>query len=299
MYLKATAPQQQRAQRRAQQPAYASPEIVKTKLDRTSAEVKRNYRSGPLYPEATFGKQLDDVVGGKPLDDTTKEIIRRLGVTPLEYFTQQNDKHAPGKPLPAPVLEKLKELDKVSLALPVSGGGSMGLGMITPNMARAQRLWNAIQPRQNSQTTMPNSTAPIASSNAGVKLRGAIIGNESGGDYNIVNPDSGAIGIGQVMPANVPSWTAKFYGRQLTPAQFRNNKAAQDAVVNGQLQEYYDQEIKAGYPQNIAVRRAASTWYSGQARLYDSNKAETYNGRRYPSIREYTTDILNRFLRGN
>jgi hypothetical protein len=155
LYLKATAPQQQRAQRRAQQPAYASPETVKSKLDRTSAEVKRNYRSGPLYPEATFGKQLDDVVGGRPLDDTTKEIIRRLGVTPLEYFTQQNDKHAPGKPLPAPVLEKLKELDKVSLALPVSGGGSMGLGMITPDMARAQRLWNAIQPRPNSSLTPP------------------------------------------------------------------------------------------------------------------------------------------------
>jgi hypothetical protein len=155
LYLKATAPQQQRAQRRAQQPAYASPETVKSKLDRTSAEVKRNYRSGPLYPEATFGKQLDDVAGGRPLDDTTKEIIRRLGVTPLEYFTQQNDKHAPGKPLPAPVLEKLKELDKVSLALPVSGGGSMGLGMITPDMARAQRLWKAIQPRPNSSLTPP------------------------------------------------------------------------------------------------------------------------------------------------
>ena len=155
LYLKATAPQQQRAQRRAQQPAYASPETVKSKLDRTSAEVKRNYRSGPLYPEAILGKQLDDVAGGRPLDDTTKEIIRRLGVTPLEYFTQQNDKHAPGKPLPAPALEKLKELDKVSLALPVSGGGSMGLGMITPDMARAQRLWNAIQPRPNSSLTPP------------------------------------------------------------------------------------------------------------------------------------------------
>jgi hypothetical protein len=155
LYLKATAPQQQRAQRRAQQPAYASPETVKSKLDRTSAEVKRNYRSGPLYPEAILGKQLDDVAGGRPLDDTTKEIIRRLGVTPLEYFTQQNDKHAPGKPLPAPALEKLKELDKVSLALPVSGGGSMGLGMITPDMARAQRLWKAIQPRPNSSLTPP------------------------------------------------------------------------------------------------------------------------------------------------
>ena len=175
VFLKAAAPQQQRAQRRAQQPAYASPEIVKTKLDRTSAEVKRNYRSGPLYPEATFGKQLDDVVGGRPLDDTTKEIIRRLGVTPLEYFTQQNDKHAPGKPLPAPVLEKLKELDKVSLALPVSGGGSMGLGMITPNMARAQRLWNAIQPRPNSSLTppanpiLPEPTGPVTGKVASIR----------------------------------------------------------------------------------------------------------------------------------
>jgi hypothetical protein len=175
LYLKATAPQQQRAQRRAQQPVYASPEIVKTKLDRTSAEVKRNYRSGPLYPEAIFGKQLDDVVGGRPLDDTTKEIIRRLGVTPLEYFTQQNDKHAPGKLLPAPVLEKLKELDKVSLALPVSGGGSMGLGMITPNMARAQRLWNAIQPRQNSSLTppanpiLPEPTGPVTGKVASIR----------------------------------------------------------------------------------------------------------------------------------
>lgn len=155
LYLKATAPQQQRAQRRALQPAYASPETVKTKLDRTSAEVKRNYRSGPLYPEPIFGKQLDDVMGNKPLDDTTKEIIRRLGVTPLEYFTQQNEKHAPGRPLPAPVQEKLKELDKVSLTLPVSGGGSMGLGMITPDMARAQRMWRALQ-----NTSSPSLNPP-------------------------------------------------------------------------------------------------------------------------------------------
>jgi len=159
LYLKATAPQQQRAQRRAQQPAYASPETVKSKLDRTSGDVKRNYRSGPLYPMPVFGKQLDDIMENKPIDDSTKEIIRRLGVTPLEYFTQQNDQHNPGKPLPAPVLEKLKALDKVSLALPVSGGGSMGLGMITPDMARAQRLWKAIQP-PTPQPTMSSPSLP-------------------------------------------------------------------------------------------------------------------------------------------
>ena len=173
LYLKATAPQQQRAQRRAQQPAYASPETVKTKLDRTSGDVKRNYRSGPLYPMPVFGKQLDDIMENKPVDDSTKEIIRRLGVTPLEYFTQQNDQHNPGKPLPAPVLEKLKALDKVSLALPASGGNSSGLGMITPDMARAQRLWKAIQPPTPQPTmsspSLPEPTGSVTGKAASIK----------------------------------------------------------------------------------------------------------------------------------
>ena len=199
LYLKATAPQQQRAQRRAQQPAYASPETVKSKLDRTSAEVKRNYRSGPLYPEAILGKQLDDVAGGRPLDDTTKEIIRRLGVTPLEYFTQQNDKHAPGKPLPAPALEKLKELDKVSLALPASGGGSSGLGMITPDMARAQRLWQAIQP----PTPQPTMSDSIATNNSG-SSNGLLALIRSGeGSWNSVNRGT----AGDSSPINLVSMT--------------------------------------------------------------------------------------------
>jgi hypothetical protein len=301
VYTKFTAPQQQRAQKKAGESPYNSTQEVRSRLDRTSSEVKRVYRSGPLYPRPILSQQIDDIMSGKPIDDNTKEIIKRLGVTPLEYFTQQNSKHPKTEALPAPVQEKLKELGKVSLALPVSGGGSSGLGMITPDMARAQRMWSAMQNTFNPTPANPNSggAAPTASSNAGVKLRGAIIGKESGGNYGAVNPDSGAIGIGQIMPANIPSWTAKFYGRQLTPAQFKANRAAQDAVVNGQLQEYYDQQIKAGYSQNIAVRRAASIWYSGQAQLYDNSKPEFYNGQRYPSIREYTTDILNRFLRGN
>jgi len=200
LYLKATAPQQQRAQRRERQPAYASPETARTKLDRTSGEVKRNYRSGPLYPLPTFGKQLDDVMGNKPLDDSTKEIIRRLGITPLEYFTQQNDKHNPGGLLPAPVLEKLKALDKVSLALPVSGAGSMGLGMITPDMARAQRIWNAMQPRPNPQTTMPNSTAANSSGSSNGLL--ALI-RSGEGSWNSVNRGR----AGDSSPINLTSMT--------------------------------------------------------------------------------------------
>jgi hypothetical protein len=155
--------------------------------------------------------------------------------------------------------------------------------------------WNS----GNRGTTPAVAATPTSNSNAGRKLRVAIIGKESGGNYEILNPDSGAIGIGQVMPENVPSWTAKHYGQRLTPQQYRYNRAAQDAVVHGQLQEYYNNERAAGRSEAIAIRRAASTWYSGDPNKYDNNRVQTYKGRRYPSIREYTMDILRRYQRGN
>jgi hypothetical protein len=131
------------------------------------------------------------------------------------------------------------------------------------------------------------------------RLREAIVGKESGGNFSAVNPDSGALGIGQVMPANVPSWTQKHYGRRLTPKQFLANKEAQIAVVNGQMNEILQQQLKAGYDVATAIRRTASIWYSGQGNLFNDTKPQYTNGQRYPSIREYTFDILRRYNRSS
>lgn len=127
------------------------------------------------------------------------------------------------------------------------------------------------------------------------KLRRAIVGKESGGNFSAVNPDSGALGYGQVMPDNVGPWTQKHYGRRLTPQQFLASREAQLAVVNGQMGEIIQQQLAAGYKGATAIRRAASIWYSGQGRLYDDPRPQFYKGRRYPSIREYTLDILRRY----
>lgn len=127
------------------------------------------------------------------------------------------------------------------------------------------------------------------------RLRQAIVGKESGGNFSAVNPDSGALGYGQVMPYNVGPWTQKHYGRRLTPQQFLANREAQLAVVNGQIAEIVQQQLAAGYRGDIAIRRAASIWYSGRGNLYDDSKPQFYKGRRYPSIREYTLDILRRY----
>ena len=69
----------------------------------------------------------------------------------------------------------------------------MGLGLIMPDMARAQRMWSAMQPKPNTQVAMLNPT-PINGSNvlAGVirDLNGAdsfrgvsLIRNKRPGDY--------------------------------------------------------------------------------------------------------------------
>lgn len=130
------------------------------------------------------------------------------------------------------------------------------------------------------------------------RLRTAIVGKESGGSFSAVNPDSGALGYGQVMPRNVGPWTQEHYGRRLTPQQFLANREAQLAVVDGQIAKIVRQQQAAGYRGDIAIRRAASIWYSGNGNLYDNNRPQYYKGRRYPSIREYTLDILNRYKRG-
>ncbi len=123
------------------------------------------------------------------------------------------------------------------------------------------------------------------------KFRNAITSKESTNDYNVVNKDSGAIGIGQVMPENVGPWTQRYLGKQLTPEQFRASPEAQDAVIDGRFKDMITEQTQAGYSSDIAIRRAASEWYSGQPDLYNNTDPQG----KYPSINDYTLDVLDRY----
>lgn len=140
----------------------------------------------------------------------------------------------------------------------------------------------------------PNG-ARAGSGNSITALRRAIIGNESGGDFGAVNPQSGALGYGQVMPENVGPWTKAALGRSLSTSEFLNSPDLQIKTIDHKLQEYFQQEMKVtGGNSDLAIRRVASSWYSGDPSLYDDPKPQYYGGVEYPSIREYTTDILKR-----
>lgn len=106
---------------------------------------------------------------------------------------------------------------------------------------------------------------------------------ESGGDWEArgawVN-SSRAYGRYQVMDFNVGPWTAKYYGRRLTPEQFLRNRAAQETVARGRLKDYV--KWYGGY------RQAAAAWYSGDPSLHMSTSRQ----RSGPPIKTYVDQVL-------
>lgn len=105
---------------------------------------------------------------------------------------------------------------------------------------------------------------------------------ESGGNYNAVNPDSGARGAYQIMPKNWPSWSMEAG----LPSNAPMTKENQDRVARYKWGQYLEQFGD--------VRLAAAAWYAGPryAQLLKagriSRKAfERKQGGKYPSVSDY------------
>jgi len=112
----------------------------------------------------------------------------------------------------------------------------------------------------------------------------AIAEQESGGRYSAMGVMTGgdrAYGKYQIMGANIPSWTAKYYGKRLSPSQFLNSPAAQEATARGVLKSYYNK---------YGARGAASAWYSGSPNLDQSTKSQ-YGG---PSVKGYVDSVISK-----
>jgi hypothetical protein len=123
-------------------------------------------------------------------------------------------------------------------------------------------------------------------------LISSIVSQESSGNSSLKHPVSGALGMGQVLPSNLPEWTTETFGREVTPEQFLASQDIQYYVIRQKLLQYYLRGIKASSGDlYIAIRRVAAQWYSGRADAIDSVKPVATG----PSIQQYTFDILGRF----
>ena len=159
-----------------------------------------------------------------------------------------------------------------------------------------QRRKQAAQARaQNAAIRVDNliyrggaKTQPLPNYNGGrdfQRLVQAIAGKESGGNYGAVNPDSGAAGKYQIMPANFVGeggWDRDALGKDISLQQYLNNPRLQERIARSKLREYF---------QKYGAEGAASAWYSG-----DPNKWKTSKGPqgKYPSVYNYVMDIIKR-----
>ena len=143
--------------------------------------------------------------------------------------------------------------------------------------------------------TTPQNNAQI------IALRRAILGQESGGKFDAVNPHSGALGYAQLMPANVKAWGRQALGYAPSKREFLSKPELQLQIIDHKLRQYWQQELKTtGGDEQEAVLRVASRWYSGNANLYTSTRPQYYrakNGKhyRYPSISSYSWSVWRKY----
>lgn len=189
----------------------------------------------------------------------------------------------------------------------IAKSGASGIGDPHLDWRQRDRITDEHQPPQKQYLLWAlTGREPNANFTRIDMLRNAIIGQESAGDAAIVNEDSGALGLGQVMPENLAGdgrgWDYEALGRDLTPEEFLADPDAQTKIINHQLAKIFDAQVAAGKSEEEAVRRTAATWYSGDPNKADDATPQNWQGdpdKEYPSIKDYSDEVLARTARLN
>ena len=172
--------------------------------------------------------------------------------------------------------------------------GATYLGPQPEQLSQLDKLKIENQQLQNDKLRQDLNQLPnnLTGQNATLdQFASALIGQESGGNYNAVNERTGASGAFQIMPANWGPWSQEA-GLPAGAAQTPEN---QNKVANFKLQQYFN---KYGNWKDVA-----SVWYSG--RPFYQVEAEGWADRRQgptgaePSVRQYVNSVLARLPKEN
>lgn len=174
---------------------------------------------------------------------------------------------------------------------------AQAVGVFTPTLALGALTGSAGHLRSRFGKKNSDISEEIASEDGGniedtpeVNVSGreafinAIAGQESSGNYNAENEDTGAYGKYQILPSNWPAWAEEAGIGADAPRTPEN----QEIVARFKLGQYYDK---------YGARGAAIAWYGGEGALNYSdealNRKQGDNGE-YPSINEYADEVLGR-----
>lgn len=173
--------------------------------------------------------------------------------------------------------------DKFAAAGPRSAGnlgtswatGDTPGGATTPG-AVPTGAGDGAEPSYNPQGEVPTfarTAGTQASYDALEAAKHGISGNESGGRYDALGPDTGgdrAYGKYQIMGKNIPAWTRAALGKAMTPQEFLNNPEAQEKTFEHRF---------GGYMAKYGPEGAAAAWFSGSPKWQGVTKTDVLGTR--------------------
>lgn len=129
-------------------------------------------------------------------------------------------------------------------------------------------------------------------------MRTGTMNQESGGNTKARNGRTGATGLFQVMPANIPEWTRNTFGKAMSVEQFKDSPTAQVAVFNKYMGAYLEKaKSRSGGDTEKTIRMAAAAWYGGEGAMGKYDNAKRFRADE-PSFREYTSSVYNKTKKG-
>jgi murein DD-endopeptidase MepM/ murein hydrolase activator NlpD len=124
----------------------------------------------------------------------------------------------------------------------------------------------------------------------------AIVEQESGGDHTASNRASGkeAIGNTQVMEYNITPWSQQALGKRISISEFRASPELQRQISLYELYQISaEQMATSGMNTELAMRRVAAVWYSGNPNR-ESDYSPIPNQPSSPSIGDYVDSVMDR-----
>jgi len=217
-------------------------------------------------------------------------MARQLGVPVLDIYKRQVENY-PNLPQPTEMLQQVEEASpelKKFLNNYVSGVAT-----------RAQITRFSGQP-----PIRPMFASQIGNDQVS-RLKRAFISQESDGDHNAVNRRTGALGLVQLLPENVGSFTQKYLGKSYTYAEFKNNRAAQELLATRLFEDMLAKHTAPGRSEEEIIRRIAAEHYGGPGAVEYWNSHQYHaKGSQYnpygaePDMAEYTMSVYRKYRGG-
>ena len=232
------------------------------------------------------------VESGQGVDPFLRRSAQLMGMSWMELLNRQLDAQGDDK---VETIEQIMAVQKQQ----------------TPELQRQLRgiqngYWSRpqVDRLRGERSVRPAYDGLIASAPPRSRLIGAFETKESSGNPNAVNKDTGASGLIQVMPKNVPVWTQKYLGVRMTPAEYRADVGAQRRLANAYFEELVQKHTTPGRSQEEIIRRVAAEHYGGPGAVEHWNnpgyhsRSGPYNPGYEDNMQEYTQDVWNLYQGG-